>query len=72
MDELLTKAGSELDQEKRKALYAEFQKIVVDETPIAYINVDPLRTVYNVNVGNPPLTVWGGLSPMDETYLKKQ
>ncbi|MGD8647772.1 MAG: ABC transporter substrate-binding protein [Desulfobacterales bacterium] len=72
VDELVNKAGSELDLEKRKALYTEFQKIVVDEAPIAYINVDPLRTVYNVNMGNPPLTVWGALSPMDETYLKKQ
>ncbi|MCP4711258.1 MAG: ABC transporter substrate-binding protein, partial [Planctomycetes bacterium] len=72
VDELMEKAGVEPDQEKRKALYAEFQKIVVDEAPIAFINVDPLRTVYHKDLGNPPLTVWGAVSPMDDTYWIKQ
>jgi len=72
VDAILEKAGSETNLAKRKALYAEFQKIVVDDAPIAYINVDPLRTVYNVNLGNPPLGIWGALSPMDRTYWKKQ
>jgi peptide/nickel transport system substrate-binding protein len=72
VDELLAKAGVELDLEKRRALYVEFQKIVVDEAPIAYINVDPLRTVYHKNLGNPPLTIWGAMSPLDDTYWEKQ
>lgn len=69
VDELLTAAAAEMDFDKRKALYDEFQKIVVDDAPIAYINTDPLRTVYRDVVGNPPLTIWGALSPMDDTYL---
>lgn len=70
VDELLNAAGSEPDLEKRKALYAEFQKIVVDDAPIAFINVDPVRTVYNDKVGNPPLGIWGAMSPLDGTFLK--
>lgn len=72
VDELLNAAGSELDLDKRRALYSEAQKIIVDEAPIAYINVDPLRTVYHNDIGSPPLTVWGAVSPMDNTYWKKQ
>jgi peptide/nickel transport system substrate-binding protein len=45
--------------------------MVVDDAPIAYINVDSLGTVYNKKVGDPPLGIWGALSPMDDTYLKQ-
>lgn len=71
VDELLTAAGSEADAEKRKALYEEFQRIVVDEAPIAFLNTDPLRTVHSDIIGNPPLGIWGAMSPMDRTYLKE-
>lgn len=70
VDELLNAAAIETDLDERKLLYKEFQQIVVDDAPIAYINADPLRTVYRNNVGNPPLTIWGAMSPMDDTYLK--
>jgi peptide/nickel transport system substrate-binding protein len=72
VEELMEKAGVEPDQATRKSLYAEFQKIVVDEAPIAYINVDPIRSVYHKDLGSPPLTVWGAVSPMDETHWVKQ
>lgn len=70
VDELLAAAGSEPDDAKRKALYAEFQKTVDEDVPIAFINVDPIRTIYADKVGNPPLGIWGAMSPMDTTYLK--
>ena len=66
----MAKAGVEMDIVKRKALYKEIQQIVVDDAPIAFINTDPLRTVYNKKVGNPPLGIWGAMAPMDQTYLK--
>ncbi|MGT2488347.1 hypothetical protein ACU4GA_25280 [Methylobacterium oryzae CBMB20] len=43
VDELLNAAAVETDLQKRKALYDEFQKIVVSEAPIAYINLTPTR-----------------------------
>ncbi len=72
VDELLTKAGMEMDLAKRKALYAAFQKIVVDELPVAWINVLPFYTTYHNGLGNPPLSIWGTMAPMDEVYWEKQ
>ncbi len=70
VDEILEVASSEVDVEKRKALYLEFQKIVTDELPVYWLYGLPYHTVYNNKVGNPPLTIWGTLAPMDNVYLK--
>jgi peptide/nickel transport system substrate-binding protein len=70
VDRLLTEAGTETDLARRKALYAEFQKIVTDELPIDFINVVPYHTASRTNVGNVPTSIWGPLSPYDEVYLK--
>ncbi len=70
VDELLEQAAVELDVEKRKALYAEFQHIVTDELPIIHNAETPYRTLAAGKVGNVPQTIWGPLSPMDEVYLK--
>jgi peptide/nickel transport system substrate-binding protein len=71
VDEILDKAGKELDAEKRKALYAEFQQIVVDDLPIYWTHMMPYHTVYHNNLGNPPLSIWGAAAPMDEVYWKE-
>ena len=70
VDELLKSAGNELDEAKRKADYAAFQKIVTDDLPILYINVTPYHTAALKTVGNVPMTIWGPLSPYDEVYMK--
>ena len=70
VDELLKAAALENDPAKRKALYAEFQKIVVDDVPVAFLNVVPYHSVYNKNLGNPPTTIWGLMSPLDDLYWK--
>ena len=69
VDEILGKAAVETDFAKRKALYAEFQKIVTDELPFAWTNEEPYVTIYNKKVKNRPLSVWGAMQPMDEVYL---
>lgn len=66
VDELLNAAAVETDLAKRKALYSEFQKIVVSEAPIAYINLTPYKAVYDKRLTNLPLSIWGPLSPLDE------
>ena len=65
VDEILRKAGLETDFDKRKALYAEFQKIVTDELPLYWTNEEPFYTIYRKGLQNPPLTVWGALAPFD-------
>lgn len=67
VDDLMARAGIEVDPEKRKALYGEFQKIVTDELPLYWTNEEPLFTIYRKGLQNPPLTVWGALAPFDET-----
>ncbi len=68
IDDLLAKAAVERDPAKRKAEYNEFQKIVVSDAPIAYINVLPYFHVYEKSLRNLPMTIWGAVSPIDEMY----
>ncbi|MEM8751160.1 MAG: ABC transporter substrate-binding protein [Pseudomonadota bacterium] len=70
VDELLEQAGKESDPAKRKALYAEFQKIVAEELPVYWTNTLPYHTIYNNKVGNAPKGIWATSSPMDRVYLK--
>lgn len=71
VDELLAKAAVESDIAKRKALYAEFQKIVVDDVPIAYINTLPFYIAYDKQLKNVNTTIWGSMSPMHQVYWDK-
>ena len=66
VDELLNAAAVELDVDKRKALYAEFQRIVGEELPIYWINATPYHTIYDRSLVNVPTNIWGVMSPMDE------
>jgi peptide/nickel transport system substrate-binding protein len=70
VDKLLTAAASEIDQAKRVELYNKAQEIIVDDVPIAFINVLPYHTAYSKEIGNPPVTIWGTMSPLDEVYIK--
>ncbi|MEL6966191.1 MAG: ABC transporter substrate-binding protein [Pseudomonadota bacterium] len=70
VDELLDMAGKETDPAKRKALYAEFQKITADELPVYWLNTLPYHTIYNDKVGNPPKGIWASSAPMDRVFLK--
>ena len=70
VDEILAKAANEMDMEKRKALYTEFQKIVVDDCPLAYVYVSPYHLIYNKRVGNAVNTPWGFFQPGDLLYVK--
>ncbi|MEN8245218.1 MAG: ABC transporter substrate-binding protein, partial [Thermodesulfobacteriota bacterium] len=66
VDDLLAKAAVEMDQAKREALYAEFQKIVVDDVPIYYYGTFPFYVIYDKKLKNVNTTIWGPLSPMHE------
>ncbi len=73
VDALMAKAGAEVNLDKRKAAYAEFQKLVVEEAPVIFVNASPYHTIYNnQRVGNPPTdSIWGTSSPMDNVYIKQ-
>ncbi|WP_372988969.1 ABC transporter substrate-binding protein [Sulfitobacter sp.] len=65
VDELLNAAAVELDMDKRKALYAEFQQIVAQDLPIYWINATPYHSAYSAKLSNPPKGIWGTMHPMD-------
>ncbi|MGM4916563.1 ABC transporter substrate-binding protein [Tardiphaga sp. 813_E8_N1_3] len=68
VDELLTKAAQETSPDKRKALYSEFQKIVVTDVPIYFVNATPYYNAFSKGLGGLPTTIWGMMSPLDELY----
>jgi peptide/nickel transport system substrate-binding protein len=68
VDELLEKAAVEVDKTKRAAMYQEFERIVVNDVPIFFINTLPYHTAYQGGLANPPTTIWGPISPLDEVY----
>lgn len=68
VDELLQKAAQETVPEKRKALYSEFQKSVVSDVPIFFINATPYYNAFSKGLAGLPTTIWGMMSPLDELY----
>lgn len=65
VDELLNAAAVELNDDKRKALYSEFQQIVAGDLPVYWINALPYHTAYDKKLKNVPTGIWGTMHPMD-------
>jgi peptide/nickel transport system substrate-binding protein len=70
VDQLLEAAAVETSPDKRKALYSEFQKIVVSDVPIYFINATPYYNAFSKGLAALPTTIWGVMSPLDELYWK--
>lgn len=65
VDELLAQASLERDVEKRKKLYAEFQRIVVADVPQVFIHVWAMDSAARKNVADLPETIWAPITPFD-------
>ncbi|MFO1330184.1 MAG: ABC transporter substrate-binding protein [Rubrivivax sp.] len=65
VDELLAQAGRERDVAARKKLYAEMQRIVVDDCPIAYVFETGFAGALARTVAPHAFGVWGPLAPLD-------
>ncbi|KAG0741842.1 hypothetical protein G6F24_016616 [Rhizopus arrhizus] len=70
VDALLAQAGMETDVEKRRAQYAEFQRLVTEDVPIDFLTVIPYHTLTSKKVHGMPEGIWGMLSPLDDVYLQ--
>lgn len=68
VDELANMAALETDQEKRKALYAEFQKIITEDVPLHFLHVVPYYTVHSKKLGGLPEGIWGSMAPFDRAH----
>ena len=71
VDELLTSAGKEMKLAKRKAAYKEFQKIVVDDCPVAFIVEATWGEAWSAKVVNPPKGIWGNMDSLGEVDIRK-
>lgn len=67
-DALMAAAGVEMDPARRKALYAEFQALIVDDMPVLPVMETNVFLAAGQRVGNPPLSIWGPNGPMDEMF----
>jgi peptide/nickel transport system substrate-binding protein len=71
VDELLAAAGRERNMDKRKALYREFQRIVVDDCPVAFLYEPNFSYAYRPTIPNPPTSIWGVMAPQHEMSFRK-
>jgi len=71
VDEILKKAAVEMDLGRRKALYAEFQKIVTEDLPLIWTHDRPDFTIHHRDLRNVPLSIWGALAPFDKVFWKE-
>ena len=70
VDAIMEQAGSELDFQKRYALYRTFQKIITDELPV-YPFFQPFFAIaYDKKLGGTNQSIWGLMSPLDTVYWK--
>lgn len=70
VDTLLAEAGRERDAARRKTLYRDFQRMVVDDAPIAFL-YEPNFSVGFRKVADPKASVWGLMAPMQDWALTK-
>ena len=71
VDELLAAAAKETDATRRKAQYREFQKIVVDDCPVAFLVESTWGEVWSAKVQNPPRGVWGSIDSLADVGIRK-
>jgi peptide/nickel transport system substrate-binding protein len=71
VDQLLAQAGQEMDVKKRTAQYKEFQKIVVDEAPVAFIYEVVFVEGYTNKVTKFPKGIWGSSEALINIEMTK-
>ena len=70
LEEVMQKAATENNVEKRKALYVQFQQILTDDLPLIWTHEAPYQTIYSKDLRNVNTSVWGSMSPSDQLYWK--
>jgi peptide/nickel transport system substrate-binding protein len=72
LDEIYDQGAQELDENKRKVLYDEFQRIAADELPVIYTVLNTDMYAVRNKFGNLKPTVNGGaFHNIEEIYIKK-
>lgn len=71
VDALMAAAGQEMNLAKRKAMYKDMQKLVVDDCPVAFLLEPNVTEAYGAKVANPPRGIWGLLDSMVDLSMRK-
>ena len=69
VDELCDKAAAALDPEERRKLYAEVQRILIEDVPVAWLLELQFPTVYNRKLKDIVTTGFGTFSSLDVAYM---
>ena len=70
VDEWLAAAGQEMNLPKRKELYRQVQKTVVDDCPVAFLYEQTFYEAYSAKVANAPAGIWGQIDGITDTTVK--
>lgn len=71
VDSLLADAGKEMDSKKRRAMYEEFQRIVVDDCPVAFLFEANYHQGAHGRVKSAPGGIWGMNVAVLDTWIAK-
>ncbi len=72
IDEIFSAGAQELNEQKRKTYYDEFQKIVADEVPMVYTALGARLAAVRNRFGNlKPSPISGVLHNLEEIYIRK-
>jgi peptide/nickel transport system substrate-binding protein len=69
VDDLLARAAVEMDESRRKALYVDFQKIVVDDAPVLYLTNAASYTIADKRLKGLPNSIWNAMNPLLDLTL---
>lgn len=67
VDDLLDAGSVEIDPQKRQRIYAQFQKIALDDVPILPLTVLRYQTVMRKGLVDLPAGFWGTAAPFNDT-----
>lgn len=70
VDEWLAAAGQEMNLAKRKELYKQVQKTVVDDCPVVFLYEQTFYEAYSSKVVNAPSGIWGQIDGITEMTVK--
>lgn len=68
VDDLLEAGSVEIDPVKRERIYAQFQKVAMDDLPILPLTVLKFHTVMRKGLADVPAGFWGTAAPFDAVH----
>ena len=71
VDTLLDQAAVTFDTDERASLYFEATELINQDVPIVYLGKPEVFQIRKTSVQNPPVGIWGVMSPWHEVWLSE-